>query len=76
MTYMDRLYEVIADFLRYEKDIDVQKVIRYDERQETEGYCNTCSYTYMVVNIYYHDQDANTNVFKFRGSLADLLTYA
>jgi len=51
----------------------VIKVASYDERVETGGHCETCSYIDYYVDIYYINSDGKEECYDYCGNFAELI---
>lgn len=68
---LDRFHGFIADYLREKDDLSIQEVRSVEEVTRTGGYCETCYYEELVLEIYYIDLDGNNRTYDYYGSLAE-----
>lgn len=52
---------------------DIRKVICYDENLTYSGYCETCTFSEMVVDIYFKSIEGRLCKFRFQGTMSDLI---
>ena len=72
MSLNDNVCAALADFLR-ERDVDVREVLSYEEEMKYGGYCETCAYEYMVLEITYEDSNGKTQYYTYDGTFAELI---
>lgn len=72
MSLNDSICAALADFLR-ERDVDVREVLSYEEEMKYGGYCETCAYEYMVLEITYKDSNNKTKYYTYDGTFAELI---
>ena len=72
MSLNDNVCAALADFLR-ERDVDVREVTSYEEEMKYGGYCETCAYEYMVLEITYEDSNGKTQYYTYDGTFAELI---
>ena len=69
MSWKDSMMKAMSEFVSEEIDREVT-VARYEDRTQHEGYCETCSFEYQVLDFY--DGDGKF-IYTYRGSMADLM---
>lgn len=72
MSLNDNICAALADFLR-DREVDVREVLSYDEETKYGGYCETCAYEYVVLDIMYENSEGKTKYYTYNGSFAELI---
>jgi hypothetical protein len=54
-------------------EADAVKVLGYKEVEKSDGYCETCYYEYVEVEISYQKSDGTTGVYSYYGDFGDLI---
>lgn len=72
MSFEDRLYESMTYMLR-DRDVEVEKVIGWDDRTVYSGGCSTCAFEYAVVDIYYINAEGTQKTFTYNGEFGELM---
>jgi len=71
--YKERMNALIGDILRDRQGWkDLKSVKSVDEQTEYGGYCETCSYESIVLDVTYVNVEDETVTRRYQGSLADL----
>lgn len=52
----------------------IRKVVCYEENLESSGYCNTCAFEELVVNIYFKSVEGYLCKLRFVGGLPELIS--
>lgn len=69
----EKFYEAINAFLVENCRIESNKVINIEDRIEYGGYCSTCSYESIHLDITYIDYDGVERKYDYYGSFAELI---
>jgi len=69
MSWYDEMLGAMSKFVSERINEDVT-VSRYEDRTQYEGYCETCSYEYQVIDFY--DQNGNM-VYTYTGGISSLM---
>ena len=72
MTWKDGFYIALLKLL-HANGIEAIEVTSFVEDLVTEGYCETCSYERVVVEIYYKTNDSTNNYYVYEGDFASLI---
>jgi hypothetical protein len=72
MSLADAVFGAMRDWLQ-RKGIDVTEVLGYQESTRSGGYCETCYYTYIVVEIDYRKADKTVGCYVYDGEFSDLI---
>jgi hypothetical protein len=69
------ILDALTKFLMDQGVTDIVRVTSFQDRTEYGGFCDTCEYTYTVVDIYYDKIVAGSKpgVYTYDGSFADLI---
>lgn len=74
MTLKANICNALTEWLRKEyPKLKVWQVTDYEEDTRFGGYCETCSYTEIVIDIEFVDAQNKRKNFTYDGSFADLL---
>lgn len=71
-AFASTFYTALRDFLK-SRDVDAVEVTYVDDRTEYGGYCETCEYTYTVIDIDYIDSNGNPRTHTYSGDLGELI---
>ena len=69
MSWKDQMMNAMSEFVSDQIGRNVI-VLRYEDRTEYGGFCETCSYDYEVIDFY--DTDGKM-VYTYEGSMADFM---
>lgn len=72
VTFEQMFHTSLAAFLR-NQGIDAVRVTDTEDRTEYGGYCETCSYEYTVIDIYFIDSDDRRQKYTYSGDLGELM---
>lgn len=68
----ERFYKFMEDWLNDTTECNVDKVVKVEQELQQFGGCETCSYSRMVVFIYFTEpKSKDVKLYKFIGSLAE-----
>ena len=79
MSFNEQLLEAMTKYVQSRTDEKVVEVHSYESGLKTGGYCETCSYSYIVVEIYYkveegHGREAGRlRMMTYDGDFADFI---
>lgn len=73
MSYKETMYEAIAEYLRQVQQLDVEKVVDFEEVEKSDGYCETCYYEWTEVDITFVDKAGATQKWNYYGSFAEFV---
>jgi len=72
----DKVCDMLRNFVEKSIGESIDKVVCYDERIEYGGACETCSYEYYVIDIYFTVNGSNDYYkYAFSGRMSELLMY-
>lgn len=72
MSLNENICNAFAQFLR-DRDLDVVEVVDWEERTVYDGYCETCYYEYVVVDIEYRDSEGTVKTYTYDGTFSSLM---
>lgn len=72
-TWEDHIKTAMKTVLEREGVADVARVVHWEENSYTDGFCEPCRYTQIVVEITYRDTNDRYLVHTYRGDFADLI---
>lgn len=70
--FQESFNAALLDLLK-DRGVDAVEVTGFDDRTVYEGFCETCSYEYTVVDIFYKDSDGRSKKDTYEGSFANLI---
>lgn len=73
---MSDLNQALLDAMRLfllNHGVEVHHVINFEETQKLEGYCETCYYEYVAVDITYENLDGDIKNYEYYSSFAQLI---
>lgn len=78
MSWNDTFNEALAKLIeRHEgydgKTVKVAEILSYQEDTYDSGFCETCSYTETVIDVYYKDDAGDTQKYRYFGKFAYLI---
>lgn len=65
---------LIRYLVKYESIVAVE-IMDLDDRKEWRGYCETCEYEQIIVDIEYKGTDGHTKTVSYEGSFGSLMYY-
>lgn len=68
----DSLHAALLEFVQRNGEPDAEYVAGFEDDIEYGGYCETCSYEYIVVRISFSENGV-TKEFVYRGTFAELM---
>lgn len=73
-TFEDTFKDLLARYLRsmYSR-LDVAEVVSYEQESRSGGYCDTCAYTDIVVEVCYRTSEGDVLTHDIYGSMASLV---
>ena len=72
MSLNESINEALTRFVK-EVDKDCDTVTDFEDRTEYGGYCETCSYEYVVVDIYYTTVKGGRKTYTYDGTFSSLI---
>lgn len=73
MSWKDGFYAALLEFVKKNLDVSAAEVTGFKEEEEIRGYCETCSYSTIVVKIDYKNTDGRHCWKEYEGNFADLI---
>lgn len=74
MSFEDRFYTAVTEYLNAHTDVSADRVTGIDQETYSDGYCETCWYEYIVLEIFYVEADTGAHkIYVYRGNMADLM---
>lgn len=71
-NFEESFYEAITKWLK-SRDVDAEKVVSVEQDTQVLGYCETCEYTQIIVNISYNDSEGFSQLYEYFGSMAEMI---
>jgi hypothetical protein len=72
MSLEESILEALTRFVK-EVDLTCDTVTGFEDRTEYGGYCETCSYEYVVVDIYYFTDNGGRKTYTYDGTFSSLI---
>lgn len=72
MSWKDRFYEAVAEYLRT-NGVDCVNVTKIKEDIYYGGYCSTCSYEELRVYVYYSDSNDEIQEYNYYGNMSEFI---
>lgn len=73
MTFEDTFKRVLAKYMRQKVNLPVAKVLSYEQEKYEGGYCDTCYYTEIRVEVVYQDTSDREDYWTYYGSMVELI---
>lgn len=72
MSLNENIRYAFAQFLK-DRGLDVVEVIDWDERTVYGGYCETCAYEFIEVDIEYRNSEGTVKTYTYDGTFSSLM---
>ena len=74
MSWKKRFYKALAQYLRdYHPGLDVVEVVEAVEETRQGGYCESCAYTEVVIDLWYLNSQGKRMAYTISRSFAELM---
>lgn len=83
MTFEDRFNAAVCDYINGRNDgaygsggslVEAERVTYIDQTTQSDGYCETCYYEYIVLEISYIEAGTGrSRIYTYRGDMGELM---